>query len=581
MTESLKLSTVKPDFEDISAQLQQVLSTKETWKDLITTATGQTIIEFISAVGAFSQYNIESTFQEAFTDTAKLDSSIYAITRMLGVRMTRKLPAHTSVLLTRTSGIGSFYEISAFSQFSTNAAQLFNRQAISFAPGEASIEVTLYEGTAKEFIGTGIGLPFQSFLTPETNFSVSDVDVTVFVDGDPIPVVPEGLWHHGYNDPAAQDTTNPSGQLDLFFGNNAFGTMPANGSEIRINYIITKGANANNVNFIDTPIAYDINTDITGRAITGLVDGANEHAAELYRKISPLLFAAGERAVTQNDYEAIAFNYPGVLDVRVLGQRDLAPTNVKWMNLIRMSIIASSPWDDIAWKNFIAWYRKRTMYSTVFYRYDPIQSIIDINAKVFCFSTVDLNTVRNSIIQALQDFFSPRKGIIGLNVYKSDVLEVIKHAHAGVDYIKLYSPFTDTFMSITGPVHASAVLSPGGTLIPDTYLYHITSLTNKGETLPVSSTSITLTTTGSVTITWTNVEGAIGFRVYGRKKEHMGLLLSTPQTNDDTYTFSDVGSLIPGALQPDVDTSGIYYPVLGNVSIETQYTDRNLVALPS
>jgi hypothetical protein len=297
----------------------------------------------------------------------------------------------------------------------------------------------------------------------------------------------------------------------------------------------------------------------------------------VYRKISPLLFAAGERAVTQNDYEAIAFNYPGVLDVRVLGQRDLAPTNVKWMNLVRVSLIATSPWDDIAWKNFIAWYRKRAMYSTVFYRQDPLQSVIDINAEVFCFNTVELNTVRNAIIQALETFFSPRKGIIGLNVYKSDIWEVIKHAHAGVDYIQLHSPTVDRFMTITGPVRATAVASAGGSLVPDTYLYHITSLTNKGETLPVSSTSITLTDTGSVTITWTNVEGAIGFRVYGRKKDHMGLLLSTPQLNNDTYTFSDLGSLVPGALQPDVDTSGLYYPVLGNVSISTSYTARNLV----
>ena len=51
-----KLSQVNPDFPAMVEQLQNELSTKEAWVDLLEAGTGQTMIEFQSGVGTLLHY---------------------------------------------------------------------------------------------------------------------------------------------------------------------------------------------------------------------------------------------------------------------------------------------------------------------------------------------------------------------------------------------------------------------------------------------------------------------------------------------------------------------------------------------
>ena len=98
----IALSTVRPDFDDVMLQLQAALVDKDTFKGIVTNETGTTLTELIAGVAEFGQYAVESAYQEAFPDTlAKLDSSVYAGVIMLGVRISRKVPASVQVNLTR------------------------------------------------------------------------------------------------------------------------------------------------------------------------------------------------------------------------------------------------------------------------------------------------------------------------------------------------------------------------------------------------------------------------------------------------------------------------------------------------
>lgn len=87
----LKLSDTSPDFESLVLQLQLFLDSKGTWSDVLPSSLGQTLIEMMAAVGAFNQFAIESALREAFLTTAKRQSSVYAVARMLGVRLVRKV----------------------------------------------------------------------------------------------------------------------------------------------------------------------------------------------------------------------------------------------------------------------------------------------------------------------------------------------------------------------------------------------------------------------------------------------------------------------------------------------------------
>ena len=147
----LKLSTVKPDFDSILLQLQLYLQAKGTWSDLYTSGTGETLMEMMAAVGTLNQFAIESAAREGTLTTAVRDSSIYAITRMLGVRIHRKSPSGVSVKLTRKDS--TFADsIATFTQFDINGAGFFNRNPLMFVQGSLQAAERLFYGQPVEVI---------------------------------------------------------------------------------------------------------------------------------------------------------------------------------------------------------------------------------------------------------------------------------------------------------------------------------------------------------------------------------------------------------------------------------------------
>lgn len=105
--QAIALSRVQPDFVAMVAQLQRAARTRRSWNSFLTTDVGQTLIEFISAIGELDQYSVSRVFEEMFSETADLDSSLYGITKMLGVRLDRKKPSSTYFRLPDASNSGS------------------------------------------------------------------------------------------------------------------------------------------------------------------------------------------------------------------------------------------------------------------------------------------------------------------------------------------------------------------------------------------------------------------------------------------------------------------------------------------
>ena len=185
----LKLSDTSPDFESLVLQLQLFLDSKGTWSDVLPSSLGQTLIEMMAAVGAFNQFAIESALREAFLTTAKRQSSVYAVARMLGVRLVRKSPASVSVNLQRGDSTVQKV-IPKFTQFTINNKKFFNRDNIVFpagviAVGKAHIydstvpDVLLYEGEVKTKSYSSDTTQFREIYLEENGFNVSDEDVQV------------------------------------------------------------------------------------------------------------------------------------------------------------------------------------------------------------------------------------------------------------------------------------------------------------------------------------------------------------------------------------------------------------------
>jgi hypothetical protein len=177
MTIPLVLSNVRPDFESLLLQLQIYLQGTNAWQDLQTSSTGETLMEMMAAVGAMNQFGIESAARETTLTTAVRDSSIYAITRMLGVRIHRKYPASVTVNISRIDSSVSF-ALPAYTQLTVNGQNFFNRNTLMFAQGSLTAAERLFYGPVKAFVD---GTHFR--------LDISALNVTVLRVGDTFNLV--------------------------------------------------------------------------------------------------------------------------------------------------------------------------------------------------------------------------------------------------------------------------------------------------------------------------------------------------------------------------------------------------------
>ena len=92
-----------------------------------------------------------------------------------------------------------------------------------------------------------------------------------------------------------------------------------------------------------------------------------------------------------------------------------------------------------------------------------------------------------------------------------------------------------------------------GTLAAATYFYRVTATTLSGETVPSVETSLAIAATTGVVISWPQVAGATGYKVYGRTTG--AELLMATITNGTTLTFTDSGSITPAGAMPTLNTA--------------------------
>lgn len=102
--------------------------------------------------------------------------------------------------------------------------------------------------------------------------------------------------------------------------------------------------------------------------------------------------------------------------------------------------------------------------------------------------------------------------------------------------------------TISGLVEQSGILPAG------TYYYRVTAITSAGETLAATMDNITISATKGVQISWGAVDGAIGYKIYGRSSPTTPLLINTV---GEVTTWTDTGTITPGiGTVPVADTSG-------------------------
>lgn len=572
-TDIQTLSDITVDVDQFVTQMENAVATKATWIGNLTTQTSQTLIELIATVGTFDRARILRAYENAFSETATSDDAIRSIAQMQGIRMSRKLPAGLTANLTSNATL----TLSPLTQFLIGGQYYFCRDQLNLIANVA-YPATLFQGQIQSVTSPGIGSDNQTFVSPEDSFAVSDLDVQVLINGTIIPKALGGLWNYK-GLPAYSDLTTADGRLMVVFGTALYGSAPGTNDVVTINYPLTDGATSDNQTLLNKPVSVTGFSGITGVVTANPTGGADDKSVLAYKNLGSGSFGTFLSSVTKSQYSAAVIVYPGIIDAVTQAQREINPSALQWMNVIRVSGLPNSPWTQQQKSDFCAYMQTVTMYAPHFIWVDAIPIPRDVVMDAYCFNTTVLTEAQQLITQAVVDLFNPRPGILMTNFYEYDLMNVGRDAaNGGVSYIIVSSPNYPMIVTAPpSPLPQYALIAGGGSLGQYQYSYGISTVNTAGEEGPPTNwvyPQVTSTTANyAIQLTWQPVGDAAIYHIWGRKAGAIGLIASISASSP--LTFTDDGSVTPTGSPPNaISEVPIRYNQLRSLTVNMHYAER-------
>ena len=577
---TLTLSNTLVDFDSLRQQLEQHLATRDAWKGFHITQSGQTIIDLIAAVGTLNGVKLMRYAQDTHPSTALSNEAIYNIAVAQGVRVNRCLPMEINATLISASGS---VLVPKFTQFNVGGVKFFNREA--FTVHEATVGgtgnnnvYTLFQGEIVRKVAKGLGSDYQVYCCAEKDFVISDVDVEVRLNGETIErKLEDGVWtlkgRKGY-----RDRTLPDGSTILEFGNEQYGARPGVNDDVEILYAVTEGLKASTVKTQTKKVKCEQFPSITGVATTNPANGGDQKPIELYKNVSATSFGNFGAAVTRNQYINTMMSYPGVIDATIFAQRDINPNAPFWMNLMTMVVLTSTPWTGQTRADFVNYVQDRSMYAVRLAVDHPNPVAVAVAATIYCSPWSDLTRCKQDAEVAVRKLFAPRPGIIGYDIFLSDLYKTLKDANPGIEYVKIISPTRDLHVANT-PMEAprAALAVATGHLTTGEYHWSVSPVINAGEIAPRNYTSMFLTESNrAALLIWNQYPNATGYKVWGRRFNRLGLLATLPSSSISWIDDGTVPENTSGTSATLAQTTAaLRYNALQAVTIFAEPSDRS------
>lgn len=473
----IDLSNLTVDQEQFVQQLSNTLATKSAWTTGITTQTSQTLIELIAAIGTFTTARLVRIKEDAFTETAQSDSAILGNSNSQGLRLNRKLPASASISLSSSTDV----TLPPYTQFSGAGQSWFNTDQI-VVRANVPMTVILYEGIVKRVGMRGLGTNLQAWVAPETGFVVSDQHTTVSINGANLYKTFEGLWNYpqvtgsGTQQQAFADRTLSDGRLVVQFGSHGYGAVPGVNDQVVITYVVTQGE-ALNATLTNTASVSAVGfNELTAEFTSNPTGGASQRNPVAYKNFSASTFGTFSSGVTKQQYQSVVNSYPGIVDTVTQSQREVNPSALAWMNVVRVSALTSSPWNPTQIRNYLNYCQSQTMFTTYMVWQDPQGVDVDVDIAVYCFNSVpSLSAVKANVTAAIQKLFSARPGLLLTNFYESDLVETAKNAAPGqISYVIVRKPTSPMIVtSPPSPTTSFTIVPSGGTIGAGVYSYAV------------------------------------------------------------------------------------------------------------
>jgi hypothetical protein len=462
MTTTVQLSKTTVGFQNIVTEIQEEFATEYPWQDKLTSSLNTFLVDVMAALYTNAGAKADIAQLESFITTARRDSSIFACTRMLGVKINRRTSARADFNLTNNNN--TKVSIDAYSPFSVGGALFYCREGIILESRETKT-VTLYEGQVrlKEFDLSTRNLNIPEILLGEPNFSVSMDDLIVFTRDTATGELTEWEEHEESlsdlqpTDAKYFEATTGDGDVSLLFGDGIFGRKLKSSETLIVQYVTTKGKNGN-IGSVGTRATSTVNTLVAGTSVESIKGGTFPKDPYYYKKYAPYVYQSRKSWNRPNAWKGNIMLYPGVADCVVQGQREIAPNDPSWMNVVRVCILPSdsATWGgdnpnprSSLWNDFRAYAQERIGPHITIQTYNPKKILIDLSVEVSVEEWVNIQEMRATLRQDIISLFKRKSGMLGKRFSKSDVVDVCKFLpnedtrRDGVDYVEVLKPTSD------------------------------------------------------------------------------------------------------------------------------------------
>ena len=326
--------------------------------------------------------------------------------------------------------------------------------------GTVGLNFSIRQGRLQQQVLSGNGTAFQSIqLGYPNNFLIDQFLVNVYVNGEKWTAyqsmldIPRGA--HGY-----VCKTGITNGLDIYFGNGSFGTIPENGSEIIVEYLITEGS-VGNINtdslseviftFTDTALnmvgeEITLSDMITVSCINPPNFGTDPESLSLTRLLAPRA-SKNFALVNIDNYEVLMQKLQMFSSIRVT----LDPLDNRVINIFLVPDITKIFARGVDYfnliddkfklttfqKNELLKYIKKSgteMVSTTVRLLDPTPKYYALNISLVTFVDFDKDSIKSQITDKIGSYFinNTRKD----RIPKSDLIKLIEGI-AGVDSVSI------------------------------------------------------------------------------------------------------------------------------------------------
>lgn len=335
MTDTTRLDVSDIDFESIRTNLKDYMQSQDTLQDYDFEGSAITsIIDLLAYVTHYNAVNANIGLNETFLDSAQFRGSVTGHARQLGYTpRSATAPVATIDINVNNAQDGELLRIPRGHRFQTkinNATYTFltTDEYTSTNKRFSNVRISQAEFKTAEYIFDAQSS--ERYVIPDSNVDTSTirVDVRDSRNSSVTNVYVPAKSLAGIDDDARVYFLheNFDGLFEITFTDGTVGISPDNGSIITVEYGVTQieAANGARVFSLFDPISGYSDVGIT--TVQSARGGVDRESIDSIKRNAPITFAAQNRAVTAQDYEAIIReNFDNVLSVRAWGGEENDP----------------------------------------------------------------------------------------------------------------------------------------------------------------------------------------------------------------------------------------------------------------